>query len=108
VTDLVAEASDSCDSNLNVNSVVIAQVSSDEGTSSNGDILIAADCKSVQLRATRDGSGDGRVYTITFSVRDANGNATTATSKVTVPHDQGSANNVIDSGPAYTISGGCQ
>ena len=40
------------------------------------DIIIAADCKSVQLRSERDGDGDGRVYTITFNVCDASGNFT--------------------------------
>lgn len=106
VTDLVASASDSCDANVNLNSVVIAEVSSDEGASSSGDILIANDCKSVQLRATRDGGGDGRVYTITFSVKDAAGLTTTVTAQVTVPHDQGHPN-AIDSGPAYRIAGNC-
>jgi hypothetical protein len=106
VSDLVASASDSCDANVNLTGVVIAQVSSDEGNNSSGDILIAGDCKSVQLRAERDGDGDGRIYTITFSVKDAAGHTTTAIAQVTVPHDQGYPN-AIDSGPAYTITGSC-
>jgi hypothetical protein len=106
VTDLVASASDSCDANINLNSVEISRVSSDEGTASSGDIVIAADCKSVQLRADRDGNGDGRVYTITFRVTDVNHNSTTTTAKVTVPHDNGHPN-AIDSGAAYTIAATC-
>ena len=107
VTDLVAGASDGCDAGVNLSSVVISQVSSDEGAASGGDIVIAADCRSVQLRAERDGNGDGRVYTITFRVRDAFGNTTTAAARVIVPHDQGQGNNAVDSGPAYTVSSGC-
>ena len=106
VGDLVASANDSCDAAVNLNSVVIAQVSSDEGTASSADIVIAADCKSMQLRADRDGGGDGRVYTITFRVRDVNGNSTSATARVTVPHDEGHPN-AIDSGAVYTVSGSC-
>jgi hypothetical protein len=107
VTDLVAGASDSCDLSINLNSVVIAKVTSDEGTSGSGDIIIAGNCKSVQLRADRNGNGDGRVYTITFRVRDSWGNATTIAAKVTVPHDQGNGSVALDSGVAYTINSSC-
>jgi hypothetical protein len=110
VTDLVASASDLCDSSVNINSVVIASVTSDEPNNSAGDgnttndIVIAGDCKSVQLRAERMGGGDGRVYTITFKVTDSSGNSTTATAKVTVPKSQ-NGSPAIDSGPHYTVSG---
>jgi hypothetical protein len=107
VGDLVAGASDGCDASVNLSSVVISQVTSDEGASADGDIIIAADCRSVRLRAERNGNGDGRVYTITFRVRDASGNTTTKTAKVIVPHDQGHGNTAVDSGPAYTVAGGC-
>lgn len=106
VADLVANAVDNFDPNVNLNSVVIASVSSDEGTAASGDIVIAGNCKSVQLRATRNGNGDGRVYTITFSARDAAGNTSFVTAKVTVPHDQGHGA-AIDSGAAYTINSSC-
>ena len=61
----------------------------------------------MQLRADRDGNGDRRVYTITFSVRDAAGNTGFATAKVTVSHDQGNGNDAVESGPAYTVISGC-
>jgi hypothetical protein len=102
----VASAIDNCDSSLNLNSVTIAQVSSDEGSAGSGDIVLAADCKSVQLRADRNGNGDGRVYTLTFRVRDVNGNTSEAVARVIVPHDQGHPN-AVDSGPAYTVTGAC-
>ena len=112
VTDLVASASDTCDPNISLESVVIASVTSDEPNNSDGDgnttndIVIATNCKSVQLRSERMGGGNGRVYTITFKVTDASGNVSTATAKVTVPHSQdGSA--AVDDGPHYTVSGDC-
>jgi hypothetical protein len=44
---------------------------------------------SVQLRADRLGTGNGRVYVITVRCTDASGNVSTATAAVIVPHDQG-------------------
>jgi CSLREA domain-containing protein len=113
VTDLVASASDSCDPSVTINSVKIAQVTSDEaednpsggdGTTLN-DIVIAADCKSVQLRAERDANLNGRVYTITFVVVDSFGHVGTATAQVTVPVDQNGT--AVNSGPQYTVTGTC-
>jgi DNA-binding beta-propeller fold protein YncE len=112
VSDFVSSVTDGCDTSLGVSSVVISQVTSDELENSGGDgntsndIVIAANCKSVQLRAERDGPGDGRVYTITFEVRDGSGNVGTATARVLVPKSQGSGP-AIDSGPHYTVNGSC-
>lgn len=109
LTDLVASAGDSCDPSVDINDVTIAAVTSDEvedsatggdGTTLN-DIVIAADCKSVQLRAERDSDLDGRVYTITFVVTDTQGNTGTATAKVTVPRTQSGAG-AVDSGAKYS------
>jgi len=111
VTNLVSSVTDSCDTTIAVSKVVISKVTSDEIENGNGDgntlndIVIAANCKSVQLRAERDGGGDGRVYTITFKVTDASGNATTKTAKVTVPKSQGNGGAAVDSGPHYTVNG---
>jgi hypothetical protein len=115
VTDFVASASSSCDSSVNINDVVIQKVSSDEleenpaGADGNtlNDIVIAANCKSVQLRRERDGNLNGRVYTITFKVSDSFGNSTTATVKVSVPvNNNGTA---VDNGAAagYTVNSLC-
>lgn len=109
VTDLVASVTDSCDTALDINSVVISQVTSDETENGNGDgntlndIVIAGDCKSVRLRAERNGSGNGRVYTITFKVKDASGNIGTVTATVTVPKSYGGT--AVDDGPHYTVNG---
>ena len=108
----MTSASDLCDPAVTINSVVIAKVTSDEADNSGGDgntthdIVIAADCKSAQLRSERMGSGNGRVYTITFKVTDASGNVATATAKVTVPHSQNGAA-AVDDGPLYTVLSAC-
>jgi|GEM_PF-1834427 len=116
VSDFVSSATGGCDSSQNLTgSVVIQTVSSDEpeenpsGGDGNtlNDIVIAPDCKTVQLRAERDGNLNGRVYTITFKVTDSFGNTATATVKVSVPKN----NNVPagDNGAAagYTVNSLC-
>ena len=112
VTDFVTSVTDSCNTTLGVKSVIISKVTSDELEDSGGDgntlndIVIAANCKSLQLRAERDEEGDGRVYTITVQVTDASGNVGTATARVLVPKSQASGP-AIDSGPHYTVNGNC-
>ena len=44
---------------------------------------------SVNLAASRQGSGSGRVYMIALRCTDASGNAATSSVNVTVPHDAG-------------------
>ena len=103
-----------CDGDL-TSSIVIASVTSDElednpigadGSTLN-DIVIAANCKSVQLRRERDADLNGRVYTITFRVRDSQGNETTATATVSVPIDQGNGAAINGPGPGYTVTSAC-
>ena len=112
ISDLVAGASDNCDAGVGLSSVSISQVTSDEVQNGNGDgntlndIVIASDCKSVQLRSERSGNGNGRVYAITFKVSDTAGNTATATAKVTVPKSQ-NGSPAVDDGPQYTVLGGC-
>jgi uncharacterized repeat protein (TIGR01451 family) len=113
VANLIASAGDSCSTGLGQSNVVISQVSSDEPQDIAGggdgntlsDIVIAPDCKSVQLRAERNGNGNGRVYTITFKVSDGF-NTTTLTSKLKI--FAGSLN-VVDDGAAagYTVNSNC-
>jgi hypothetical protein len=112
VTDLVTGASDNCDGSVGTGSVQITKVTSDELENGSGDgntlndIVIAADCQSVQLRSERVGEGNGRVYTITFEVTDASGNVATATAKVTVPKSQ-NGSPAVDDGPSYTVLSSC-
>ena len=115
VTDFVQSAAAGCGGGDITNSVVIQKVTSDEpeenpaGADGNtlNDIVIAADCKSVQLRRERDGNLNGRVYTITFKVTDSFGNSTTATVKVSVPKNNGGT--AVDNGAAagYTVNSLC-
>jgi len=116
VTDFVSSATGGCDSSQNLtSSVVIQKVSSDEpmdnpsGGDGNtvNDIVIAPNCKSVQLRRERDGGLNGRVYTITFKVTDSFGNTATATVKVSVPINNGGS--AVDNGAAagYTVNSSC-
>ena len=53
------------------------------------DASIGASDATVLLRAERSESGRGRVYTLTYTARDASGNTTSAQDVVTVPHDLG-------------------
>ena len=112
IGDLVLAASDNCDATVGVTSVYITQVASDEVENSQGDgntsndMVIAADCRSVQLRAERDGGGNGRVYTITLKVRDGLGNSTTANAKVTVSKSQ-NGSPAVDDGPQFVVASGC-
>jgi uncharacterized repeat protein (TIGR01451 family) len=111
LTQFVTGATDSCDTVLGISSVVIEKVTSDEVENGAGDgdtlndIVIAADCKSVQLRAERQNNGNGRVYTITFKVTDASGNVGRATAKVFAPKNLGQTSG--DSGVHYTVNGTC-
>jgi hypothetical protein len=41
------------------------------------------------LRATRFGSGSGRIYALDYEGKDAAGNTATCSATVTVPHDNG-------------------
>lgn len=115
VSDFVSSANAGCGGGDITGSVVIQKVTSDEpeDSASGGDgntlndIVIAANCKSVQLRRERDGNLNGRVYTITFKVTDSFGNSSTATVKVNVPiTNNGTA---VDSGAAagYTVNSLC-
>ncbi len=112
VSDLVTSVSDNCNVSGGISSVVIVSASSDEPDDANADgqtindIVIGADCKSVQLRAERRGDSNGRVYVVTLKVTDTSGNVSTATAKVSVPNSQNGSVAVND-GPSFTILGGC-
>ncbi len=111
VTDFVASASDNCDPSVNLSSVYILKITSDEPENGGGDgntlndIVIGATCKTAQLRAERAGNGNGRVYSITFKVQDSFGNFTTATTTVTVRKSPNQP--AVDSGTQYTVNSVC-
>jgi hypothetical protein len=88
-------AEDACDAAPGIRLVSITSDEPDNGAGDGntaGDIdgaAFGADDREFRLRAERSGGGDGRVYTVTYEVRDASGNATLKTATVTVPHDRG-------------------
>jgi hypothetical protein len=114
IADMVASISDGCNTALSVNNVVIEKVTSDEPDDAPGggdgnttnDIVIAPGCKSVQLRAERDGDKNGRIYVVTLLVKDASGNTTRTDFKVSVPISQNGTPAVQDA-TAQTMTGGC-
>jgi hypothetical protein len=72
--------------------VKLVSITCDDGCVPANDIVGAGygmDDRSFELRSERKGFGAGRTYTITCEARDAAGNKATATTTVTVPHDQG-------------------
>ncbi|HVE85611.1 MAG TPA: immunoglobulin-like domain-containing protein [Myxococcales bacterium] len=90
---------DSCTGATSINGLgVISSISSDEPEDADGvgdgqtsgDIVITGS-SSFQLRAERDGRGNGRVYGVNYSVTDAAGNVTKATCYISVPHDMSGA-----------------
>jgi uncharacterized repeat protein (TIGR01451 family) len=109
VSDFVASVSDSCDASVDINDVVVSQATSDEPENASGngdgntvnDIVIAPDCKSLQLRREREGGGNGRVYSITLKVKDSSGNVATAVRKVFVPR----SGPAVEDGAQYGVSG---
>ncbi len=71
----------------------------------NPDGSITNSCADAEVRAERDGSGDGRVYHLFFEVDDGRGGTCSGeTTIATIPHDQGSTAG-IDGGPLYNSLG---
>jgi endo-1,4-beta-xylanase len=114
IADFIAALGADCDTSLDLGDVVIDQVTSDEldnapgnsdGNTTN-DIDLSGDCRTLRLRAERDNSGNGRVYTVTLRVRDASGNLTARSLKVIVPRTQGTGSGV-DDGAKSTVTGSC-
>ena len=75
--------------------VTLTSITSNEAENGTGDGNTAPDVQGAafgtadfafQLRAERKGNGDGRIYTITYTVDDGSGNATSASAQVVVPH----------------------
>ncbi len=103
---------DNCAS-LSNSDVKIVKVTSDEDEDANGggdgnttdDMVIASDCKSVDLRKERQGNGNGRVYTIHMEIDDGNGNTGTATYEVYVPKNKNG--NAVNDGVAYEVTSSC-
>lgn len=76
-----------------VASVMLLSVTSNEPDDGLGDgdepnDIVIVDDFTVKLRAERSGTGEGRVYTLTYQATNTCGNTATATATVTVPHSR--------------------
>jgi hypothetical protein len=110
--DLVATAGVT-DPNGQPLSIVITSITQDEPINANGqgDGNTVCDGTGVgtsvaQLRAERQGGGNGRVYRVNYTATNAAGDACSSTLTVTVPHDQSGAP-AVDDGQTVNSSTGC-
>lgn len=107
--DLVADVVDACDATVSPDAVVMASVSSDEPENGQGDgntandIMLGETCQSVDVRAERQGGGNGRVYTIHLAVSDESGNEGLASYQIHVPKSK--KGDAEDDGPTYVVNG---
>ena len=86
--------------------ITIENIFQDEPVDESGSGQFAPDgagmCTSTAwLRAERAGSGNGRVYHISFAANDGNGGACWGEVRVGVPHSQGRRGVPLDDGPLY-------
>jgi hypothetical protein len=85
-------------------SLTIGDVTQDEPLDHVGDGATSPDARAgsqphtIQLRAERSGTGDGRVYRINFEASDGRGGTCTGSVDVGVPRTQGSGGTAVDSG----------
>lgn len=84
--------------------LTIDGITQDEPTNGTGDGETSPDGDGVgtdtaQIRAERSGTGDGRVYEISFTADDGNGGMCTGSVSVGVPHDKKST--AVDSGQNF-------
>jgi hypothetical protein len=84
--------------------ITITSIMQDEPTNGLGSGDTCPDATGVgtstaQLRAERDGTGNGRVYTIFFTADDGRGGTCTGSVKVSVPHNNGDT--AVDDGPKF-------
>jgi hypothetical protein len=82
--------SDKCDASPEVSLVGIVMNEGGDiiGAGHTTDDIQIGDDGSIYLRAERSGTGDNRVYTITYQAVDDCGNAAVRSATVTVPHDR--------------------
>jgi hypothetical protein len=62
---------------------------------------------SASVRAERSGTGDGRVYRVSFASSDGKGGQCTGSVRICVPHDQRPGHVCGDDGPVIDSTGPC-
>jgi hypothetical protein len=85
--------------------VQVSAISQDEPVNGTGDGDTCPDATGIgtataSLRSERAGTGDGRVYHVSFTASDGKGGSCSGTVTVCVPHDNGGA--CRDQGPSYS------
>jgi hypothetical protein len=80
--------SDNCDAEP-VCSLSVTAADSRGGINNTADSSAVVDAHNVELLASRNGGGDGRVYSVEISCKDKLPLSSSAVVTVTVPHDQG-------------------
>jgi hypothetical protein len=86
--------------------VTVTGIQQDEAVETNGSGNTEPDGSGVgsstaYVRAERAGPGTGRLYFITFTASDSNGESCTGTVQAYVPHDQGQGFVPTDTGQRY-------
>ncbi|MGH9255254.1 MAG: CARDB domain-containing protein [Vicinamibacterales bacterium] len=86
--------------------IAIASITQEEPVNGLGDGDTSPDGFGVgtaqaQLRAERSGTGNGRVYRISFTAADGKGGSCTAGVAVGVPHDMGQGSTPVDDGQTF-------
>jgi hypothetical protein len=97
LSDIIKSIVDDTDGNIDINSKCrILSIYSDEpedvkgnGDGNTKDDIVILSKSSFEVRAEREGNGNGRVYGVTFEVSDSSENVTVKTAYLGVPHDQG-------------------
>ena len=91
---LTVEVSDNCDEYPNIVLTSVISNEPDNGKHDGNTINdiqnadVGTEDYNILLRAERSGKGDGRIYTITYTVIDASGNDSMASATVTAPHNK--------------------
>jgi hypothetical protein len=87
----------------NAVTITITGVTQDEPVNGKGDGNTSPDAViqdgAASVRAERSGTGNGRVYHISFTADDGKGDSCTGVVRVGVPHSQGKGVTAIDDGP---------
>lgn len=86
--------------------LIITKITQDEPVNGLGDGDTSPDgfgigASQAQVRAERSGTGNGRVYAISFTADDGKGGNCTGAVKIGVPHDQGKGAIPVDDGQIY-------
>ncbi|MDR6550431.1 Ig-like domain-containing protein [Paenibacillus qinlingensis] len=73
--------------------ITLTSITSNETDAGDVDIIanIGSTDVTFQLRAERNGNGNGRIYTVTYTAVDQAGHQTSASATVSIPHDQSNA-----------------